>query len=133
MRRKVRISRPQSKLGRCSASDADAAFDLDVTLDAAKVAPIVTWGTTPDDGVPIDARVPDPARELDERRKKYIEDALAYMGIAPGTKLTDIVIDRVFIGSCTNARIEDLRAAAAVLAGRSQQGPGTGFAGLARR
>ncbi|HUZ32450.1 MAG TPA: 3-isopropylmalate dehydratase large subunit [Xanthobacteraceae bacterium] len=105
-------------------SDADAAFDLDVTFDAAKVAPIVTWGTSPDDGLPIDARVPDPARELDERRKTYIADALTYMGIAPGTKLTDIAIDRVFIGSCTNARIEDLRAAAAVLAGRSSKVPG---------
>ena len=106
------------------ASDADAEFDRDVTLDAAEVAPIVTWGTTPDDGLPIDARVPDPAREPDEVRKKYIEDALAYMGIAPGTKLTDIAIDRIFIGSCTNARIEDLRAAAAVLAGRVSKVPG---------
>ena len=105
-------------------SDADAAFDLDVTLDAAKVAPIVTWGTSPDDGLPIDARVPDPAREIDEQRKKYIEDALSYMSIAAGTRLTDIAIDRVFIGSCTNARIEDLRAAAAVLAGRTSQVPG---------
>jgi 3-isopropylmalate/(R)-2-methylmalate dehydratase large subunit len=105
-------------------SDADAAFDLDVTLDAAKVAPIVTWGTSPDDGLPIDARVPDPAREIDEQRKTYIADALTYMGIAPGTKLTDIAIDRVFIGSCTNARIEDLRAAAAVLAGRTSKVPG---------
>jgi 3-isopropylmalate/(R)-2-methylmalate dehydratase large subunit len=105
-------------------SDPDAAFDLDVTLDAAAVAPIVTWGTSPDDGLPIDARVPDPAREVDERRKKYIEDALAYMGITSGTRLTDIAIDRVFIGSCTNARIEDLRAAAAVLAGRTSKVPG---------
>ncbi|MDE2285640.1 MAG: 3-isopropylmalate dehydratase large subunit [Hyphomicrobiales bacterium] len=105
-------------------SDPDAAFDLDVTLDAAAVAPIVTWGTSPDDGLPIDARVPDPAREVDERRKKYIEDALAYMGITSGTRLTDIAIDRVFIGSCTNARIEDLRAAAAVLAGRASKVPG---------
>ena len=106
------------------ASDADAEFDRDVTLDAAEVSPIVTWGTTPDDGLPIDARVPDPVREPDEVRKKYIQDALAYMGIAPGTKLTDIAIDRIFIGSCTNARIEDLRAAAAVLAGRVSKVPG---------
>jgi 3-isopropylmalate/(R)-2-methylmalate dehydratase large subunit len=105
-------------------SDADAAFDRDVRLDAANIAPIVTWGTTPDDGLPIDACVPDPASETNEQRKKYIEDALTYMGIAPGTKLTDIAIDRIFIGSCTNARIEDLRAAAAVLAGRTSKVPG---------
>ncbi len=105
-------------------SDADAAFDRDVALNAAEIAPIVTWGTTPDDGLPINARVPDPAREPDGQRKKYIEDALTYMGIAPGTKLTDITIDRIFIGSCTNARIEDLRAAAAVLAGRTSKVPG---------
>jgi 3-isopropylmalate/(R)-2-methylmalate dehydratase large subunit len=106
------------------ASDADAAFDRDVALGANEIAPIVTWGTAPDDGLPIDAHVPDPARETDEQRRKYIEDALAYMGIAPGPKLTDIAIDRIFIGSCTNARIEDLRAAAAVLAGRSSKVPG---------
>ncbi|MFZ3215208.1 MAG: aconitase family protein, partial [Candidatus Acidiferrales bacterium] len=82
------------------------------------------WGTTPDDGLPIDAHVPDPVREPDEVRKNYIKDALAYMGIAAGTKLTDITIDRIFIGSCTNARIEDLRAAAAVLAGRVSKVPG---------
>jgi 3-isopropylmalate/(R)-2-methylmalate dehydratase large subunit len=105
-------------------SDADAVFDREVALDAAYITPIVTWGTTPDDGLPIDARVPDPARETDEMRKKYIEDALAYMGIAPNAKLTDIAIDRVFIGSCTNARIEDLRSAAAVLAGRVSKVPG---------
>ena len=105
-------------------SDTDAAFDRDVQLDGGAIAPIVTWGTTPDDGLPIDARVPDPARETDALRKKYIEDALGYMGIAPGTRLTDIAIDRIFIGSCTNARIEDLRAAAAVLAGRVSKVPG---------
>ena len=105
-------------------SDADAPFDRDVSLDAGEIAPIVTWGTTPDDGLPIDARVPDPAHESDEARKKYIEEALAYMGIAPGIKLTDIAVDRIFIGSCTNARIEDLRSAAAVLAGRVSKVPG---------
>jgi len=105
-------------------SDADATFDRDVSLDAAEIAPIVTWGTTPDDGLPIDARVPDPARETDEMRKKYVEDALTYMGIAPNTRLIDIAIDRIFIGSCTNARIEDLRAAATVLAGRASKVPG---------
>jgi len=106
------------------ASDKDAAFDREVTLDADEIAPIVTWGTTPDDALPVDARVPDPAREPDAARQKYLRDALDYMGIAPATKLTDIAIDRVFIGSCTNARIEDLRAAAAVLAGRKSKVPG---------
>ena len=106
------------------ASDADAAFDREATLDAGAIAPIVTWGTTPDDALPIDASAPDPAREPDPVRAKYLRDALDYMGIAPGKKLTDIAIDRVFIGSCTNARIEDLRAAAAVLAGRTAKVPG---------
>jgi 3-isopropylmalate/(R)-2-methylmalate dehydratase large subunit len=105
-------------------SDRDAAFDHEVTLDAGAIAPIVTWGTTPDDALPIDGSVPDPAREPDPVRAKYVRDALDYMGIAPGKKLTDIAIDRVFIGSCTNARIEDLRAAAAVLAGRVSKVPG---------
>jgi 3-isopropylmalate/(R)-2-methylmalate dehydratase large subunit len=106
------------------ASDPDAIFDREVTLDAGKIAPIVTWGTTPDDALPIDATVPDPAREADPVRAKYLRDALDYMGIAPGKKLTGIAIDRIFIGSCTNARIEDLRAAAAVLAGRKSKVPG---------
>jgi 3-isopropylmalate/(R)-2-methylmalate dehydratase large subunit len=106
------------------ASHADARFDREVALDAAGIAPIVTWGTTPDDALPIDGRVPDPARETDPLRAKYVCDALDYMGIAPGKRLTEIPIDRVFIGSCTNSRIEDLRAAAAVLAGRTSKVPG---------
>jgi 3-isopropylmalate/(R)-2-methylmalate dehydratase large subunit len=105
-------------------SDKDAAFDREVTLDGGAIAPIVTWGTTPDDALPIDGSVPDPARERDPVRAKYVREALDYMDIAPGRKLTDIKIDRVFIGSCTNARIEDLRAAAAVLAGRVSKVPG---------
>ena len=105
-------------------SDTDAEFDRNITLDANDIAPIVTWGTTPDDALPIDARVPDPAREPDEARQRYVREALDYMGIASGAKLTDVAIDRVFIGSCTNARIEDLRAAAAVLAGRKSKVPG---------
>ena len=105
-------------------SDAGAAFDREVALEAGAIAPIVTWGTTPDDALPIDGRVPDPARENDPIRAKYLRDALDYMGIAAGKKLTDIAIDRIFIGSCTNARIEDLRAAAAVLAGRVSKVPG---------
>jgi 3-isopropylmalate/(R)-2-methylmalate dehydratase large subunit len=105
-------------------SDPDAVFDREVTLDAASIAPIVTWGTTPDDALPIDASVPDPARERDPTRAEYVREALDYMGIAGGRKPTDIAIDRVFIGSCTNSRIEDLRAAAAVLTGRQSKVPG---------
>jgi len=105
-------------------SDEASVFDREVELDAGMIAPIVTWGTTPDDALPIDGSVPDPARESDPERAKYVRDALDYMGIVPGKKLTEIAIDRVFIGSCTNARIEDLRAAAAVLAGRVSKVPG---------
>jgi 3-isopropylmalate/(R)-2-methylmalate dehydratase large subunit len=105
-------------------SDNGAAFDREVAFDASAIAPIVTWGTTPDDALPIDAAVPDPARESDPVRAQYLRDALDYMGIAPGKKLTEIAVDRVFIGSCTNSRIEDLRAAAAVLAGRVSKVPG---------
>jgi 3-isopropylmalate/(R)-2-methylmalate dehydratase large subunit len=105
-------------------SDPDAAFDREVTLDAAAIAPIVTWGTTPDDALPIDASVPDPLREDDPARAQYLREAIDYMGVSPGRKLTDIAIDRVFIGSCTNSRIEDLRAAAAVFAGRRSKVPG---------
>src|SRR5262245_48040318 len=105
-------------------SDQDANFDREVRLDGSAIAPIVTWGTTPDDALPIDARVPDPAHEANPVRAKYLRDALDYMAIAPGKKLTEIPIDRVFIGSCTNSRIEDLRAAAAVLAGRVSKVPG---------
>ncbi len=110
-------------------TDGGAAFDREVTLDAAAIAPIVTWGTSPEDALPIDASVPDPAREPDEARADYLRGALAYMGIAPGQKLTDVAVDRVFIGSCTNSRIEDLRAAAAVLAGRVSKVPGLVSAG----
>jgi len=106
------------------ASDPEAAFDREVTLNADTIAPIVTWGTTPDDALPIDGYAPDPARETNPVRAKYLRDALEYMAIAPGRKLTEIAIDRVFIGSCTNSRIEDLRAAAAVLAGRISKVPG---------
>ena len=111
------------------ATDDGAAFERDVTLDGGEIAPIVTWGTSPEDALPIDATLPDPAREPDAERAKRVRDALDYMGIAAGKKLTDIAVDRVFIGSCTNARIEDLRAAAAVLAGRTSRVPGLVSAG----
>jgi 3-isopropylmalate/(R)-2-methylmalate dehydratase large subunit len=105
-------------------SDSGAAFDREAALDASAITPIVTWGITPDDALPIDGHIPDPAHESDPLRAKYLRDAIDYMGVAAGRKLTEISIDRVFIGSCTNARIEDLRAAAAVLAGRLSKVPG---------
>jgi 3-isopropylmalate/(R)-2-methylmalate dehydratase large subunit len=106
------------------ASDENSSFDRELDLDAAEIAPFVTWGTSPEDALPIDASVPNPALESDAARARYLSEALDYMAIPPGRKLTDIAIDRVFIGSCTNGRIEDLRAAAAVLAGRVSRVPG---------
>jgi 3-isopropylmalate/(R)-2-methylmalate dehydratase large subunit len=105
-------------------TDEGATFDREVALDATKIAPVVTWGTSPQDALPIHASAPDPRGESNPERAQYLREALDYMGIAPGKKLTEIAIDRVFIGSCTNARIEDLRAAAAVLAGRASKVPG---------
>jgi 3-isopropylmalate/(R)-2-methylmalate dehydratase large subunit len=105
-------------------SDSGAQFDREVSIDAAMVAPIVTWGTSPEDALPIDGHVPDPARAESPERAKYLQSAIDYMGLEPGKKLTDITIDRVFIGSCTNARIEDLRSAAAILANRICKVPG---------
>jgi 3-isopropylmalate/(R)-2-methylmalate dehydratase large subunit len=99
-------------------SDADAQFDREVGLDAAEIAPMVTWGTSPEAAAPITARVPDPASAPDAARRDSMERALAYMELTPGMPLADIAVDRVFIGSCTNSRIEDLRAAAKVLDGR---------------
>ncbi len=99
-------------------SDPDAVFDKVVTLEAAAIEPQVTWGTSPEMVVPVSARVPDPAREKDPTKRKGMERALEYMGLTPGTPIEDIRLDKVFIGSCTNSRIEDLRAAAAVVKGR---------------
>ncbi len=105
-------------------SDAEARFDREVTLDAAAIAPTVTWGTSPETAVPVTASVPDPAAEPDAARRARIGEQLDYMGLTPGTKLDGLTVDRVFIGSCTNARLPDLRAAAAVLRGRRAAVPG---------
>ena len=98
--------------------------NMSIGLDAAAIESIVTWVTSPQDALPIDASAPDPRCESNPERAQYLREALDYMGITPGKRLTEVAIDRVFIGSCTNARIEDLRAAAAVLAGRASRVPG---------
>ncbi|KWW99626.1 isopropylmalate isomerase [Carbonactinospora thermoautotrophica] len=99
-------------------TDDDATFDKEVVIEAAELSPFVTWGTNPGQGAPLSASVPDPAEFTDPVERAAAERALEYMGLKPGTPLRDIRIDTVFVGSCTNGRIEDLRAAAEVLKGR---------------
>jgi 3-isopropylmalate/(R)-2-methylmalate dehydratase large subunit len=99
-------------------SEPDAAFDREVVLDAAALTPFVTWGTNPGQGVPLSGQVPDPATMADPNQRAAAQSALTYMGLRAGTAMRDIAVDTVFLGSCTNGRIEDLRAAAEVLHGR---------------
>ncbi len=99
-------------------SDAGAQYDTEFGLDAAEIPPQVTWGTSPQDVVAITGSVPDPAAEADEARRRSMQRSLDYMGLTPGTPLAEVAVDKVFIGSCTNSRIEDLRAVARLVEGR---------------
>lgn len=106
------------------AGDPGSEVDREVRLSAAEIAPIVTWGTSPEEALPITATVPDPAREADEAKARRIAQSLDYMGLVAGRPIDGTPVDQIFIGSCTNSRIEDLRAAAAVLAGHRAKVPG---------
>jgi 3-isopropylmalate/(R)-2-methylmalate dehydratase large subunit len=99
-------------------SDEGAAFDREVRLDASALEPTITWGTTPEEALPVTGRIPAPADLPLAAKRAHAESAIRYMGLTPGMRITDITIDHAFIGTCTNARIEDLRAAAAILKGR---------------
>ena len=99
-------------------TDHDAKFDKEVEIKADNISPMVTWGTSPQDVVSITGIVPDPDKEIDEHKKAAMSRSLSYMGLKPNTKISDIKIDRIFIGSCTNGRIGDLREAANVIKGK---------------
>ena len=103
---------------RTLASDDGAAYDKEATIQAADIAPQITWGTSPEDVIPVTGRTPDPAAAPDEKHREAIAQALDYMALEPDSPIEGVAVDRVFIGSCTNGRIEDLRAAAAVAKGR---------------
>ena len=100
----------------------DAVFDAEVSLDGSAIQPMVTWGNSPEDALPIDGRIPDPSKAVDAERREQMARMLVYMGLEAGTPLSEVAVDRVFIGSCTNSRIEDMRAAAAVAKGRKVAG-----------
>ena len=107
-------------------TDDDATFDREETLDVSRLEPMVTWGNSPEDALPISGCVPDPGKVHDNDRRAAMERALVYMGLTAGMPLAQIAVDRVFIGSCTNSRIEDLRSAASVVAGSSRGSGGRG-------